>query len=164
MKGNTYWEFYVENARECMRRIIHYREQRHHADQDIPPQCIMWLRRTRPDFPTLEELAADIRRQQEIKILAEHADEKWRQGSLLQNPGLTPQQQQQLQSITGGLHENDLRNKQHDEALKKQQLGGGSGGSGEAAGDDQAWAQAQANAGVKREGDAIGQAVFKPRR
>lgn len=124
----------------------------------------MWLRRTRPDFPTLEELAADIRRQQEIKILAEHADEKWRQGSLLQNPGLTPQQQQQLQSITGGLHENDLRNKQHDEALKKQQLGGGSGGSGEAAGDDQAWAQAQANAGVKREGDAIEQAVFKARR
>lgn len=43
----------------------------------VPPQWLQWLRRTRFDAPTLEELINDQVRQQKIKVLAAHAESKW---------------------------------------------------------------------------------------
>ncbi|GMM37365.1 hypothetical protein DASC09_046900 [Saccharomycopsis crataegensis] len=124
LKGNTYWEFYLESSQERMRRIVEYRNPAPHYEQsatsqDLPPQCMMWLRRTRPDFPTLEELQGDLIRQQRMKILAAQADERWRQGSLLQNPGLTKEQQERLNIITGGLHNNNSTKPEQEQATKE---------------------------------------------
>lgn len=109
LNGNTYWEFYLENPNERRRRIVEYRDPAPHyinsaTSKDLPPQCMMWLRRTRPDFPTLTELANDVARQERMKILAKQADERWRKGSLLQNPGLTSEQQERLKLIVSPLH------------------------------------------------------------
>lgn len=106
----------METKSERMRRIIEYGTKRHHGDQDIAPQCMMWLRRTRPDFPSLQELALDLQRQEQMKVLAQQADERWKKGSLLRNEGLTPEQQQRLASITGGLHQQDIKHQEEDRA------------------------------------------------
>lgn len=78
--GNTYWEFTIDgNMQRLRRKLEPYQEQLFKADyfRTVPPQWLLWLRRTRIDPPTLEELINDQVRQQRIKILAQQADEKW---------------------------------------------------------------------------------------
>lgn len=78
--GNTYWEFTIDgNMQRLRRKLEPYKEQLFKADyfNTVPPQWLQWLRRTRTDAPTLEELINDQVRQQKIKILASQADAKW---------------------------------------------------------------------------------------
>lgn len=80
LHGNTYWEFTVDgNMQRLRRKTEPFKPQLFKADyfSTIPPQWLQWLRRTRPNAPTLEELINDQVRQQKIKILADQADEKW---------------------------------------------------------------------------------------
>jgi NADH dehydrogenase [ubiquinone] 1 alpha subcomplex assembly factor 2 len=58
-----------------------------YAGVHISPQWLQWLRQTRRDAPTLDELRADVQRQAALKRLAQLADERWaRKPSLLVRP------------------------------------------------------------------------------
>lgn len=78
--GNTYWEFTIDgNMSRLRRKLEPFKQEIFKVDyfRTIPPQWLQWLRRTRFDAPTLEELVQDQLRQQRLKILARQADEKW---------------------------------------------------------------------------------------
>lgn len=78
--GNTYWEFTIDgNMTRLRRKLEPFKEEIFKVDyfKTIPPQWLQWLRRTRFDAPSLDELVLDQLRQQRLKILAQQADEKW---------------------------------------------------------------------------------------
>lgn len=80
LHGNTYWEFTIDgNMQRLRRKLEPYKQLLFKSDylSSIPPQWLQWLRRTRDEVPTLEELINDQVRQQKIKVLAQHADAKW---------------------------------------------------------------------------------------
>ncbi|EMG46504.1 N7BML NADH-ubiquinone oxidoreductase assembly factor N7BML [Candida maltosa Xu316] len=78
--GNTYWEFTIDgNMQRLRRKLEPFQKELFEVDyfKTVPPQWIQWLRRTRNEVPTLDELISDQLRQQRLKILAKQADEKW---------------------------------------------------------------------------------------
>ncbi|KAG5418549.1 hypothetical protein I9W82_004077 [Candida metapsilosis] len=78
--GNTYWEFTIDgNMTRLRRKLEPFKEEIFKVDyfKTIPPQWLQWLRRTRFDAPSLDELVSDQLRQQRLKILAQQADQKW---------------------------------------------------------------------------------------
>lgn len=80
LHGNTYWEFTIDgNMQRLRRKLEPYEEKLFKADyfETVPPQWLQWLRRTRNEAPTLQELVSDQIRQQRIKILAQQADQRW---------------------------------------------------------------------------------------
>lgn len=80
LHGNTYWEFTIDgNMQRLRRKLEPYEEKLFKADyfETVPPQWLQWLRRTRNEAPTLQELINDQIRQQRIKVLAQQADERW---------------------------------------------------------------------------------------
>jgi len=71
-----------------MRRIVQSPPSVQYSDLKIPPQWHQWLRYTRHDPPTIEELSQDVARQERLKILARQADERWAaKPSFLDQPG-----------------------------------------------------------------------------
>ncbi|RKF64318.1 hypothetical protein OnM2_019069 [Erysiphe neolycopersici] len=97
LHGNTFWEFRdsFNSHQNKMRRIIKYKQSVHNSDVQISPQWHQWLRHTRADPPSLNELSQDILRQEKLKILAAAVDAKWASESskLLDRPNC---QQDQL--------------------------------------------------------------------
>lgn len=80
LHGNTYWEFTLDgNMLRLRRKLEPYQLMLFKSDyvQTIPPQWLQWLRRTREEPPTVQELVDDQIRQQRMKILSEQADAKW---------------------------------------------------------------------------------------
>lgn len=75
--GNTFWEFKDQLNHERLRRTVKYNRKVHHADVQVSPQWHQWLRQTRWDPPTMQEQAADIARQTQLKHNARLADERW---------------------------------------------------------------------------------------
>ncbi|KAK6201307.1 uncharacterized protein RJT21DRAFT_1253 [Scheffersomyces amazonensis] len=78
--GNTYWEFTIDgNLQRLRRKMEPYKEQLFKVDyfSTVPPPWLQWLRRTRYDAPTLQELIEEQSRQERIKLLAQNADAKW---------------------------------------------------------------------------------------
>lgn len=97
LHGNTYWEFTIDgNMQRLRRKLEPYEEKLFKADyfETVPPQWLQWLRRTRNEAPTLQELINDQIRQQRIKILAQQADQRW----YLEKQRLEEQQQLKLQA------------------------------------------------------------------
>jgi len=89
LHGNTYWEFRVAgdpSTEGRWRRIVHYPRKTHHGDVDVSPAWHQWLRNTRTDPPSLEEQAADIARQERMKVLAAQADARWASKANLTGP------------------------------------------------------------------------------
>ncbi|MCH0629721.1 efflux RND transporter periplasmic adaptor subunit [Kocuria palustris] len=80
LHGNTYWEFTLDgNMQRLRRKMEPWKPLLFKSDyfETVPPQWLQWLRRTRFEAPTLEELINDQVRQQKIKVLAAHAESKW---------------------------------------------------------------------------------------
>lgn len=80
LHGNTYWEFTIDgNMQRLRRKLEPFEEKIFKADyfETVPPQWLQWLRRTRNEAPTVQELINDQIRQQRIKVLAQQADERW---------------------------------------------------------------------------------------
>ncbi|KAK6465580.1 hypothetical protein DFJ63DRAFT_316782 [Scheffersomyces coipomensis] len=78
--GNTYWEFTIDgNLQRLRRKMEPYKEQLFKVDYfaTVPPPWLQWLRRTRYDPPTLQELINEQIRQERIKVLAQQADQRW---------------------------------------------------------------------------------------
>ncbi|PRT55505.1 NADH-ubiquinone oxidoreductase assembly factor N7BML [Wickerhamiella sorbophila] len=79
LDGNSYWESTDYNNPYRLRRRVEWGNKKHMADFRAVPQWMQWLRHARPHPPTLEELIADQRRQQQLKLLAQQADQRWNQ-------------------------------------------------------------------------------------
>lgn len=87
LHGNTYWEFTDDgNMQRLRRKMQPYKEYMFQADyfSTIPPPWLQWLRRTRSEPPSVHELMAEMVRQNNVKELAQKADQKWRDLKLLQ--------------------------------------------------------------------------------
>lgn len=147
LHGNTYWEFTVDgNMQRLRRKLEPYEPKLFKADyfSTIPPQWLSWLRRTRREPPTLQELVNDQMRQERIKILAQHADEKWRNEKLR----LENEQALKLQGeLKRSQKESEEFEKQKQEAINREKS------------QDDPWAKADSN----KDSDPIEPANLKPR-
>lgn len=102
LSGNTYWEFTIDGNRNNLRRKLEpyiklpFEVDHYHT---VPPQWHQWLRRTRPNAPTIQELINDQLRQERIKILAKQADQKWTLEKQKQQQAFESQLQRELQKV-----------------------------------------------------------------
>lgn len=79
LDGNTYWEFRDHNNPGRLRRqIAHNRPYFLFGKYNVHPMWMQWLQFTRHRAPTLVDLVNDAKRLQRIRILAQHADAKWK--------------------------------------------------------------------------------------
>lgn len=151
LHGNTYWEFTIDgNMQRLRRKLEPYEERLFKADyfSTVPPQWLQWLRRTRQYAPTLQELMSDQIRQQNIKILAQHAENKW----YVEKQRLEAEEQLKLQ---GELERVEREKEAFDQEQRKAQSESVSPDTNE-----DPWAKAQAKSGS----DPIESASIKPRR
>lgn len=97
LEGNTYWEFRDsrgEGPLSRMRRIVKYPSSTHYGDVRVPPQWHQWLRHQRREAPSLREQAAEMARQEQMKVRAAEADARWAaKPSMMDRP---PEQKGQL--------------------------------------------------------------------
>ena len=77
LTGNTFWEFKDQLNHNRLRRTVKYGRKVHHSDVQVSPQWHQWLRKTRWEPPTMQEQAADVARQTQLKHNARLADERW---------------------------------------------------------------------------------------
>jgi NADH dehydrogenase [ubiquinone] 1 alpha subcomplex assembly factor 2 len=78
LQGNTYWEFRSQLQAGHFRRILQPLDKKlHHSDVQLSPQWLQWLRYTRLEPPSIEELQQDVLRQERMKVLAKEADARW---------------------------------------------------------------------------------------
>ncbi|EPS36266.1 hypothetical protein H072_10279 [Dactylellina haptotyla CBS 200.50] len=92
LEGNTFWEFRDRLVATRPRRIMDFRGGVHsfvnYQEFKVDPQWHQWLRATRDDPPTINELEGDIIRKKVMQERARLADERWRKGgSYLRKPG-----------------------------------------------------------------------------
>lgn len=70
------------------RRIVQYPRDTHYGEVKVPPQWHQWLRHTRDAPPSIPEQHAEVRRQQQMRLLAAEADARWAaKPSLLEHDG-----------------------------------------------------------------------------
>lgn len=75
------------------RRIVQYPRDTHYGEVKVPPQWHQWLRHTRDAPPSIPEQHAEVRRQQQMRLLAAEADARWAaKPSLLEHDGGAPGQ------------------------------------------------------------------------
>ncbi|KAF7862013.1 hypothetical protein EAF04_007893 [Stromatinia cepivora] len=87
LQNNSFWEFRDAINAGRMRRIVQAPPSTQYSDVKISPQWHQWLRHTRADAPSIEELLGDVARQERLKILARQADERWNaKASFLDKP------------------------------------------------------------------------------
>lgn len=102
LHGNTYWEFTLDgNMNRLRRKMEPHQEYIFKADyfSTVPPQWLQWLRLTRQKAPTLKELVEDQQRQQNIKMLAQQADEKWNEQKLIMEKQEQLKLQRELEKV-----------------------------------------------------------------
>ncbi|KAG8161769.1 hypothetical protein KVR01_008756 [Diaporthe batatas] len=96
LQGNTYWEFRdvrgdPADPRTRWRRIVQYpRRDTHYGEVKVPPQWHQWLRHTRDAPPSIPEQHAEVRRQQQMRVLAAEADARWAAKPTLLDAGGQP--------------------------------------------------------------------------
>lgn len=155
LSGNTYWEFTIDGNMSRLRRKLEPFEQsifKVDHFESVPPQWHQWLRRTRHDAPSLQELIDDQLRQQKMKILAEHAEQKWQNEKFrLEND--------RSQKLQAELDKVEAENKKFAEEVEKAKSSGSAPGT-EAQEDPWAAADAQAKSGES----PVGAASIKPRK
>lgn len=79
LEGNSYWELMDYNNPYRLRRKVELGRKMHIADFKPMPQWMQWLRHARPTPPTVEELLADLHRQEQLKLLSHQANQRWQQ-------------------------------------------------------------------------------------
>lgn len=92
LSGHTFWEFTDPMNLGRPRRIVHYPRSTHYGEVALSPAWLQWLRKTRPDPPSVAEQQLEIHRQSNLKQLAAQADQRWQQQeSYLDKPEETGQ-------------------------------------------------------------------------
>lgn len=78
LNGNKYWEFYTDSDRTMMGRRLWepYKEQAFMVDyyDKLPVQWLQWLRKSRKQAPTIEELLQDEKRIERLHRLVAAKD------------------------------------------------------------------------------------------
>lgn len=116
-----------------MRRIVKSPSSTSYADVSISPQWHQWLRYTRPDAPSLQELQGDVLRLERLKILAREADERWAQKKSYLDPpemqhALPAMQPRDMGAYTGTEPRADGRGVKSAVVEKQGRGGGGEAG------------------------------------
>ncbi|KAF7890920.1 uncharacterized protein EAF01_010729 [Botrytis porri] len=105
LQNNSFWEFRDAITAGRMRRIVQTPSSIQYSDVKISPQWHQWLRHTREDAPSIEELMGDIARQERLKVLARQADERWNaKASFLDQPATRQQALPATQVRDGGAY------------------------------------------------------------
>lgn len=165
LSGNTYWEFTIDgNMGRLRRKLEPFQQSIFKVDhfESVPPQWHQWLRRTRHDAPSLQELIDDQMRQQKMKILAQHADQKW------QNEKLRLENESRIK-LQAELDKVEAENKKFEEEINRAKAAEAAEASEKPAengpeGGDSADPWAAADAQAKSEESPIGAASIKPRK
>ena len=76
LNGQAYY-FYRPSLSSPVRRMLRHDNKTAYSDLQIPPQWYQWLHYTRATPPSLQELQMDSLRQEQLKVLARQADERW---------------------------------------------------------------------------------------
>ncbi|KAJ2779184.1 hypothetical protein H4R18_004163 [Coemansia javaensis] len=100
--GNMYFEQLARRARRPRRHVLYRKDisLSEYSDRTIPVQWQAWLRHTRTQAPTLEELIQDIQRQERIAASVERLAER---GARAPEPAQEPDPQpQQFQKSAPG--------------------------------------------------------------
>ncbi|KAI3654383.1 hypothetical protein MP228_001102 [Amoeboaphelidium protococcarum] len=92
LSGNKFYETIEAQGKSPRRMVVikgHYGDSSSMSPQtyisdNIAPQWKAWLAHTRSDAPTLEELAADIQRQEVLKQRVEQLEVQYEQEKLLE--------------------------------------------------------------------------------
>ncbi|KAK6530797.1 hypothetical protein TWF281_007634 [Arthrobotrys megalospora] len=92
LEGNTFWEFRDRLVAYRPRRIMDFRGGVHslanYSEFKVDPQWHQWLRATRVEPPSIQELEDEVTRRAIMVERARLADERWaRAGTLLKKPG-----------------------------------------------------------------------------
>ncbi|KAK6337486.1 hypothetical protein TWF730_002885 [Orbilia blumenaviensis] len=92
LEGNTFWEFRDRLVAYRPRRIMDFRGGVHslanYSEFKVDPQWHQWLRATRVEPPSIQELEDEVTRRAIMVQRAKLADERWaRAGTLLKKPG-----------------------------------------------------------------------------
>ncbi|KAK6514947.1 hypothetical protein TWF506_007305 [Arthrobotrys conoides] len=92
LEGNTFWEFRDRLVAYRPRRIMDFRGGVHslanYSEFKVDPQWHQWLRATRVEPPSIQELQDEVTRQKIMVERARLADERWaKAGTLLKKPG-----------------------------------------------------------------------------
>ncbi|PSK35563.1 hypothetical protein C7M61_004352 [Candidozyma pseudohaemuli] len=165
LSGNTYWEFTIDgNMGRLRRKLEPFQQSIFKVDhfESVPPQWHQWLRRTRHDAPSLQELIDDQMRQQKMKILAQHADQKWQNEKLRLENESRIKLQAELDKVEAEnkKFEEEINRAKAAEAPEASEKPAEKGPEGGASADP--WAAADAQA--KSEESPIGAASIKPRK
>lgn len=165
LSGNTYWEFTIDgNMGRLRRKLEPFQQSIFKVDhfESVPPQWHQWLRRTRHDAPSLQELIDDQMRQQKMKILAQHADQKWQNEKLRLENESRMKLQAELDKVEAEnkKFEEEINRAKAAEAAEASEKPAEKGPEGGASADP--WAAADAQA--KSEESPIGAASIKPRK
>ncbi|TGO36960.1 hypothetical protein BHYA_0110g00250 [Botrytis hyacinthi] len=105
LQNNSFWEFRDAITAGRMRRIVQTPSSTQYSDVKISPQWHQWLRHTREDAPSIEELVGDLARQERLKVLARQADERWNtKASFLDQPVTRQQALPATQVRDGGAY------------------------------------------------------------
>ncbi|KAL1919041.1 uncharacterized protein VTP21DRAFT_2422 [Calcarisporiella thermophila] len=83
LEGNLYWE--APNTRNptsrYLQRFVEFKQQgsdlSDYAEREIPVQWLAWLRHTRHDPPTIQEIIEADKRREQIIARAKELDRKW---------------------------------------------------------------------------------------
>ncbi|KAF7950423.1 hypothetical protein EAE96_007708 [Botrytis aclada] len=105
LQNNSFWEFRDAITAGRMRRIVQTPSSIQYSDVKISPQWHQWLRHTREDAPSIEELVGDLARQERLKVLARQANERWNaKASFLDQPATKQQALPATQVKDGGAY------------------------------------------------------------
>ncbi|KAI5811757.1 hypothetical protein DFH27DRAFT_649057 [Peziza echinospora] len=80
LRGNSYWELHTRHLPTRPRRLVEYAEQQRdlggYSVED--PAWHQWLRCTREEAPTIQELLGEVGRREELKVRVGRIDERER--------------------------------------------------------------------------------------
>lgn len=77
LDGNEFYESYNALHPTKPRRTVKYVKDGHYTDNQVTPQWMSWLRYTRPQAPTLEELRQEVYRIQSTRQNAALVSARW---------------------------------------------------------------------------------------
>lgn len=82
LDGNKYFESYNPLNPAKYRRTVKYVHDGHYTDNNVTPQWMAWLRHTKKDAPTLDELYQEVARIHQTQHNALLVQQRWEEEKL----------------------------------------------------------------------------------
>ncbi|CCG81439.1 Putative uncharacterized protein [Taphrina deformans PYCC 5710] len=125
LDGNKFYESYNPLTPNKWRRTVQYVHDGHYTDNNVTPQWMSWLRYTRPNPPTMDELRGEVVRIQSTRLNAQLISRRWeeereRLSGLNQASLSEPQVQTQAQAQTEQSEEQVLQRQGERESVLRE--------------------------------------------